>query len=105
MPEKDPFNYSWITYSWVLFISAWGGAVSFMHKYKEGVVRPFNFMELIGELLTSAFIGMITFFLCEWSETPPLLSAALIGISGHMGSRGLFQLEQWATKKYARFSE
>lgn len=100
MPEKDPTNYSLVTYSWVAVLAMWGGIVSFMRKYREGVVRPFNFTELIGELMTSAFIGILTFWLCEWSGTPPLLSAALIGISGHMGSRAIYRMERWATNNF-----
>ena len=95
MPEKDPGNYSIITYAWVVILSMWGGTVGFLNKYKEGIVRPFNFTELMGELVTSGFIGLITFWLCEWSGTPPLLAAPMIGISGHMGSRAIFQLEKW----------
>lgn len=64
MPEKDPGNYSIITYAWVVVLSMWGGTVGFLNKYKEGVVRPFNFTELMGELVTSGFIGLITFWLC-----------------------------------------
>ena len=102
--EKDPLNYSILTYGWVLLVSVWGGVASFLRKSKEGVVRPFNLTDLIGEVLTSAFIGVITFWLCEWGNTPPLLSAAMIGISGHMGSRGLYQLESWLTSKYSRLA-
>ena len=81
MPDKDPANYPLITYGWVVLLSMWGGVVSFLRKYREGVVRPFNLTEMIGELLTSGFIGVITFWLCEWSGTPPLLSAAMIGMA------------------------
>ena len=102
VPEKDPLNYSIVTYAWVILVSMWGGAAGFLRKCKEGAVRHFNFTEMVGELLTSAFIGVITFWLCEWGGTPPLLSSAMIGISGHMGSRGLYQLERWVTSKYTR---
>lgn len=102
MPEKDPTNFSLLTYAWVLLLSSWGGLVSFMRKRRCGMVRPFNFAELLGELLTSAFAGMLTFWLCEASNINPLVTAALVGISGHMGSRAIFQFEQWAE---ARFSD
>lgn len=100
MPYKDPTNYPLITYAWVLILATWGGAVSFLQKHREGLVRPFNLTELIGDLMTSAFTGLITFWLCELSETPPLLAAALIGVSGHMGSRSLYHLEHWLTTKF-----
>jgi hypothetical protein len=100
MPEKDPTNYSFVTYGWVMILSVWGGLVSFLRKQKAGKVRAFNITEFLGELMTSALAGLITFWLCEWSNTSPLLSAALIAISGHMGSRALFQFEAWAESKF-----
>jgi len=102
MPDKDPSNYSLITYGWVMTLSFWGGFVGWIRKRREGVARPFNFTELVGELMTSGFAGVLTFLLCEWSNTPPLLTAALVGVSGHMGSRAIFHMEQWAE---ARFGE
>lgn len=99
MPEKDPTNFSLLTYGWVFMLSMLGGAVNFIGKVKAGAARPWNFTEFIGEIITSAFAGVLTFYLCEWSGTPPLLTAALVGISGHMGSRAIFRLEAWFDKK------
>lgn len=93
MPEKDPSNYSILTYSLVVLLSMWGGTVNFIRKKKLGIVRAFNIVEFIGELVTSAFTGIIVFFLCEASDISPLMTAALVGIAGHMGSRLLYQLE------------
>lgn len=99
MPEKDPANYSLLTYAWVITLSAWGGAVSFMRKRRRGLVRPFSWLELLVEVLTSAFAGVLTFWLCEASAINPLVTAALVGISGHMGSRAIFLLEQFAENR------
>ena len=99
MPEKDPSTYTLLTYAWVFLLSMAGGVVSFARKMREGVVRAFNITEFIGELITSAFAGVMTFYLCEWSGVAPLLSAVLIGISGHMGSRAIFGIERWVEKR------
>ena len=99
MPDKDPTTYGLLTYAWVLLVSAAGGAVSFHRKLREGAVRVFNLTEFVGELFTSAFAGVITFWLCEWSGVAPLLSAVFIAIGGHMGSRAIFGVEQWAERK------
>jgi hypothetical protein len=99
-PPKSPFNYEVITYVWVFGLSAWGGFVSFLRKMREGKARPFNVMELIGEIVTSAFAGMITFWLCEAANINPLLTAAFVGISGHMGSRAIAMIEHYYTKKF-----
>jgi len=100
MPEKSPENYTWMTYAWVFGLSALGGVVSFIRKFKEGHVRAFNFVEFVGELVTSAFAGVITFWLCEWAKIPPLMTAALVGIAGHMGSRAIFLLEKWVEMRF-----
>lgn len=100
LPEKDPTHYSLITYAWVVGFAAFGGIVSFMRKRREGAVRTFNITELIGELVTSAFAGMVTFLLCEWSGVAPLLTAAFVGITGHMGSRALFMFERYAEQRF-----
>ena len=100
MPEKDPTTYSLITYAWVSTLAAWGGVVNFIRKTQDGVARPFNITELVGEILTSAFAGVLTFWLCEAAGFSGLITAALVGISGHMGSRAIFQMEQWAESKF-----
>lgn len=100
MPEKDPTTYSLLTYAWVLALSALGGAVSFVRKVKSGAARAFNIPEFVGEIITSAFAGIITFWLCEAAEFRPLITAAFVGIAGHMGSRAIFHLEQFLTSKF-----
>lgn len=101
MPEKDPFNYSFLTYLWVVAISSWGGAVSFHRKVVLGHARPFNTAELAGEILTSAFVGVVTFWLCEWASIPQMLTAAFVGVTGHMGSRAIWQLENVLERWFA----
>lgn len=94
MPEKDPSNYELITYAWVLGISMLGGIVSFLRKMRSGAARAFNIVEFIGEIVTSAFVGILTFYFCESAGISPVLTAAFVGISGHMGSRAIFMFEK-----------
>lgn len=100
MPEKDPTTFGLITYAWVLLLSGWGGIVSWLRKRRDGVIRPFNITELVGEIVTSGFAGVLTFWLCEAAGIDRLVTAAMVGISGHMGSRAIFQMEQWAESKF-----
>lgn len=100
MPEKDPTTYSVLTYAWVLLLSSWGGFVSFMKKRRDGIARPFNFAEFFGDIAASALAGVITFYLCEAADTPQLMAAALVAISGHMGGRALFIFEKWMERRY-----
>lgn len=100
MPEKDPLSYAAITYAWVLTLSSWGGVVGFLNKKRSGAVRAFNITELLGEICTSAFTGIITFYLCEQASFQPLMTASFVGISGHMGSRAIFAFEKMIEKRY-----
>jgi len=103
-PEKSPENYHWVTYAWVFGISALGGVVSFARKVRLGHARAWNFAEFLGEIGTSAFAGVLTFYLCEWSGFAPLATAAFVGVAGHMGSRALFQLEGFFETKFPKAS-
>lgn len=100
MPEKDPTSYAFVTYFWVIFLSTVGGFVSFYHKVKRGLASPFSITELVGELITSGFAGLLTFWLCEAGSINPLLTAVLVGISGHMGARAIFMIEKWMEHKF-----
>ena len=94
MLDKDPTSYSMLTYSWVIGLSALGGLVSWLRKLRDGKTRVCNLTELLGEIVTSGFAGVLTFWLCEASDINGLVSAAMGGISGHMGSRVIMQIEQ-----------
>lgn len=94
MIDKDPFGYSVVTYVWVLLLSIWGGVVNFIQRLRRGEAKAHNIVELIGEVVISAFVGVVTFYLCELSNFPQILTAALVAISGHMGTRALFVFER-----------
>ncbi len=93
MPEKDPMSYTLLTYGWVMFIAIWGGLANYVRKIRCGLAK-LSLTEVIGEMCISAFVGIITFFMCESAHISPVLSAALIGISGHMGSRSMMMIEK-----------
>lgn len=100
MIEKDPTSYSFLTYLWVFGLSSLGGFISFMNKVKKGHARAFNIAEFMGEIATSAFAGVITFWLCENADISPLVTAAFVGVSGHMGSRAIMLFEDYLAKKF-----
>lgn len=89
----------WFTWAWVIVLSSLGGAVNFYQKLKQGSARPFNFAELLGEIVGSAFVGIITFLLCKNSGFNELITAALVAITGHMGSRAMMLFERVLEKR------
>ncbi len=94
-----------ITWLWIFGLSLLGGFVSFYRKLREKHVRAWNFTEFIGEIVTSALVGIITFNLCQWLGYPLSLSAALVGITSHMGSRALFKFEKALDAKFPQTKE
>ncbi|MCK4823528.1 phage holin family protein [bacterium] len=99
MPEKDPTTYSLVTYGWVSVVAMWGGAASYIRRVRSGLTACFSFTEFIGELVTSSFFGIMTFWLCESAKIDPLLTAAFVGMSGHMGSRFVYILSSIINRK------
>lgn len=80
-------------------IAAAGGFVAFYRKWKDGSVRAFNLTELIGELVVSGLCGIGAYWVCRAFQINPWMTAALVGMVGHMGSRAIFMFEQWAAGK------
>lgn len=86
---KDPFSYSWRQYVLTLGVAMLGGAVSWYGRVRKGDVTGWSLRELIGEMATSAFAGLLAFWACEYMDLKPLLTAGIVGIVGHLGTRAL----------------
>ena len=85
-------------YVWFALLALWGGTVSYISRVRRNNA-PFSFVELIGEWTISAFAGIMTALICQELEFSLILTAALAGISGHMGGRAIYMLEQFVCKK------
>lgn len=97
---KGPLDYSLKQYGFILAIALLGGLVSWSARVRKGEVKAWSLQQLIGELSTSAFAGLLAFWICEWSGAPALLGAALIGIAGHMGTRAINAFETFALRRW-----
>ena len=96
---KDPLDYSLKTYGMILGVALLGGFASWYSKVRKGELPGWSINHLVGELATSALAGLLCFWVCEWRNFDPLLTAALTGIAGHMGTRAIGLFEEWATKR------
>jgi len=74
--------------------------VGYLKKVNLGLTQRFSFTELIGEIATSGFVGVLTFYLCEEAGFSQLVTAAFVGITGHMGSRAIFHIETYLKNKF-----
>lgn len=92
MPDKDPTTYTAITYIWVGLLAMGGGLVAFIRRLnKSRKPQPLSliFIKLMGELVISAFAGVVTFYLCEYLGISPLLTAVMVAVSGHLGGNAI----------------
>lgn len=96
---KDPFEYPLKWYGYILGISIAGGAVAWWRRVRRGEIAFAHVRDLIGELATSGFAGILTFWVCESLGVPLILTAPLAGIAGHMGGRAIDLLEAHLLKR------
>lgn len=87
---KDPAGYGWMTYLWVCVIAAWGGLVRFLNSMRE---RKESFsaalFTLVSGLVTSVFVGVLTFYACEIANFDKLWTAICVAVTGHLGAQAM----------------
>lgn len=98
--DRDPLDYPLRQYIFLLGIALLGGLVSFYNRVRSGAASAWNATQLVGELATSGFAGLLAFWLCAYAGTPQLVTAALVGVAGHMGTRAIAVFEQWAARRF-----
>lgn len=96
---KDPLSYPLKWYGLVLGVSVFGGFVAWFRRVKRGELLNVHIRELIGELATSAFAGLLTFWVCESMGVPLIVTAPMAGVAGHMGGRAIDMLETHLLKR------
>lgn len=95
---KTPLSYSLSEYGVVLATALLGGVASWSMKVRRSELLLWSLSSLIGELCVSAFAGLLAFWICEWLEIKPLLTAALVAMAGHAGARGISWAELLAQR-------
>jgi hypothetical protein len=94
MFEKDPTTWPFAVWLLGLGMAACGGFVNWYTRIKAGHTRPFNIIELMGEMFVSGFTGIATFMFLISMDANMALCAAGAGIGGHMATRILFLVER-----------
>lgn len=93
MPNS-PENYGILTWVWVVGISILGGTVRTLTQLKLGMTWQDLARRWAIDIVVSAFIGIVTFSLCEYANFDQMLTAAIVGISAHMGTRAIVLIEE-----------
>lgn len=96
---KHPLSYSLKEYGVILGIALLGGLVRWISAIRRKEAGMLSISSLVGELVISAFAGLLTFWLCESFGVNPLWTAAAAGLAGHAGGSGIAWLERTAKKQ------
>jgi hypothetical protein len=95
--HKSPDDYSILMYAFVISIASFGAFVNHINRHYKCLKCAVSSM--IVDLITSSFIGVIVFWLCEEMNISPLNTAILVALSGHAGTRVIFILQNYFLKK------
>lgn len=87
MPVRDPTTWSLATWALAFAMASFGGIVNWYARTKKDNAKAFNLIELIGEIVTSAFVGISAFMVLAAYGQPIALCAAAAGIGGNMSTR------------------
>lgn len=92
---KDPTTFSALTYIWVALIAAWGGLVRFLNSRRERKeTLGESLMTLLTGLITSVFVGVLTFYACEIADFDKLWTAICVAVTGHLGAQAMQLFEK-----------
>lgn len=100
----NPLDYPLKQYGFMLGTALFGGLVSWVAKVRKGDAKAWNIMQMVGELATSAFAGLLCFWICEAAGMALAWTVPLVGIAGHMGTRAIGAFEEFAEKKWGAIS-
>lgn len=93
-PNHYPPDYSAATYAWVTWLSWFGAASAYLARMRGKSMSEFSLFAFVCEIVVSSFVGLVTFYLCDWQGIDPRLGAVSIAISAHFSTRAIFLMRR-----------
>lgn len=86
-------SFPWFSMIGAFCLATFGGIV----HYLQGLIsskRTWSLLSFIVESLTSGFVGILAFFLCEYVGLSHYPTAFIVAMTGHLGAKAIqkFQL-------------
>lgn len=81
-----------LAYGWMIALAMLGGLVKFIRQLNESrEPKPLKviFVRFTGEMIISAFAGIITVLICVYWKLDLPIMAALAGVAGHLGGKAI----------------
>lgn len=89
---KNPSD--WMVLGLALLLAFWGGAIQYYSRWRRHGKGAVSYIELIADMASGGFSGLITFLICMLFGAPLILAVLLASIGGHLGTRSLFVFER-----------
>ncbi len=80
---------------WISALTIFGAIAGYIKKLKDGTIERFRISELVGDIVISFFLGVVTYLLCKGVGVNEYLSAGLVGFVSHLGTKGITMLENF----------
>lgn len=93
MPEKDPTTYDLAAHALAIAIALWGGLISYARSIIGGR-RAFSWLDMTIELLSSAFAGLLAYWVALGAGLDGYIAGAVAGVAGHAGTSSLYLLRR-----------
>ena len=93
LPEIFELVKTYLPFISTIGLSVWGGTVSHIQKLRRNATA-FKWSEYIYDLIICSFAGLLTYFFCQYANIDGWLSAILISVSAHMGTRAISKFER-----------
>lgn len=95
--------YEFIRTTWqFLALAMWGGVANYAARVKARTVAGWSIFELAGDMVISGFVGTLAYVACKEFGVSEFVTAATVGVAGHLGSRTVFIVERIIRAKFAR---
>jgi hypothetical protein len=92
-----------LTILWISALSTLGATAGYIKKIKSGTIERFRISELVGEIVISFFLGVVTYFLCKGSGINEFLTVGFVCVVSHLGTKGLTMIEQVIPKVVCKY--
>ena len=98
--------YEFIRTTWhFLALAMWGGVANYAARVKAGTVAGWSIFELAGDMVISGFVGTLAYVTCKEFGVTEGITAATVGVAGHLGSRTVFIVERVLRAKFSKIAD
>lgn len=94
-PPSDSSHWGVVgTYLWMVGLSFWGYVADFGHRVlrKQDVSEPY-WKAFLLDLPGAVFFGVLTYYVGTSTGVDEWVLGAMVGLAGHIGGRGIYQIE------------